>query len=78
MKENVNLFSLINQTEFASTLLQGLVDRGLGTLPSREAAILVVKKLLRHHPQWKDDQPALYELARVLRISPRRLKGIFG
>ncbi len=76
MRKSENPFSLINQTEFASTLLQALVDRGLGTLPGREVAILVVEQLLHHHPQWKDDQPPVYELARALRISPRRLRGI--
>lgn len=76
MRKNENPFSLINQTEFASSLLQALVDRGLGTLPGREVAILVVEQLLRHHPQWEGEAPPHYELARLLRISPRRLRGI--
>lgn len=73
---NEKPFGLLNQTEFASDLMQALVDRGLGTLPSREVAIAIVEQLLLHHPAWKTDQPPVYELARTLRMSPRRLRGI--
>jgi len=31
--------------------------------------------ILRHHPEWKTSPPPDYELSRLLRISPRRLRG---
>jgi hypothetical protein len=76
MRKNENPFSLINRKEFASSLPHGLANRGLGTLPVREVAILAVEQLLRHHPQRGGELPPPYELARLLRISPRRLRGI--
>jgi hypothetical protein len=76
MPEFDNPFESLNKTGIASELIEALVERGLGTLPAREVAIVVVEQLLRHHPEWKTTQPPVYKLARVLRISPRRLQGI--
>ena len=76
MPDHDNPFNPLNKTEIASELIKALVERGLGTLPAREVAIVVVEQLLRHHPEWQDTQPLVYELARALRISPRRLQGI--
>jgi hypothetical protein len=76
MPNNYSPFHLLNKTTIASDLLEALIERGLGTLPAREVAIIVVEQLLHHHPEWKIAQPPAYELARALRISPRRLRNI--
>jgi len=47
----------------------------LGVLPAREVAISTIEMILRHHPEWIQSPPPDYELARLLRISPRRLRG---
>jgi hypothetical protein len=62
-------------TGFLHDLLDTLVQRGLGVLPAREVAISTLEMILRHHPEWSTAQPPDYELARLLRISPRRLRG---
>ena len=47
----------------------------MGVLPAREVAISTMELILRHRPKWKDTLPPDYELARLLRVSPRRLRG---
>lgn len=31
--------------------------------------------MLKHHPDWSKKPPSAYELARLLRSSPRRIRG---
>jgi hypothetical protein len=53
MSDNCSPFVLINKTTIASDLLEALIERGLGTLPALEVAIIVIEQLLHHHPEWK-------------------------
>jgi hypothetical protein len=64
-------------SEFFVDLLKMLIERGFGVLPARETAISILELLLRHHSVWKETPPSDYELGRLLRISPRKLRGYF-
>lgn len=66
----------LKETDFLKDLLETLVERGLGTLPARETALTFIELLLKHHPDWKDNPPEDYELARLLRTSPRKIRTI--
>ena len=66
----------LKNTEFLTDLLQEFVVRGLGSLPGRETTIAVVGLLLKHHPEWQDNPPQDYEIARLLRTSPRKIRNI--
>lgn len=46
------------------------------TLPARETALTFIELLLIHHPQWKSNPPEDYELARLLKTSPRKIRNI--
>ena len=48
----------------------------MGSLPGRETTIAVVGLLLKHHPGWQDNPPQDYEIARLLRTSPRKIRNI--
>lgn len=62
-------------TGFLQDLLETLIQRGLGVLPAREVAISMFELILQYHPEWRNSPPPDYELARLLKISPRRLRG---
>ena len=66
----------IKDTPFLNELLAEFVVRGLGSLPGRETTITLVGLLLKHHPGWRDSPPHDYELARLLRTSPRKIRNI--
>ena len=66
----------LKETDFLKYLLETLVERGLGTLPARETALTFIELLLKHHPDWTDHPPEDYELARLLRTSPRKVRTI--
>ncbi len=66
----------VKNTQFLNDLLEEFVIRGLGSLPGRETTIALVKLLLDHHPDWKENPPADYEIARLLRTSPRKIRNI--
>jgi len=65
----------LEKTGFLPELLRVLVDRGFGTLPARETAISVLDLILRKHPEWSKSHPTEYELARLFRASPRKIRG---
>ena len=66
----------VKETTFLADLLQEFVARGLGSLPGRETTITLVGLLLEHHPDWKSNPPPDYEIARLLRTSPRKIRNI--
>lgn len=66
----------LRETRFLKDLLEVFVERGLGTLPGRETTITLVELLLKYHPVWKENAPEDYELARLLRTSPRKIRNI--
>lgn len=66
----------VKETEFLNELLKEFVVRGLGSLPGRETTITLVGLLLKHHPDWKNNPPEDYEIARLLRTSPRKIRNI--
>lgn len=66
----------VKETEFLNELLNEFVVRGLGSLPGRETTITLVGLLLKHHPDWKNNRPEDYEIARLLRTSPRKIRNI--
>ena len=66
----------VKETEFLDELLKEFVVRGLGSLPGRETTITLVGLLLKHHPDWKNNSPEDYEIARLLRTSPRKIRNI--
>ena len=66
----------VKETEFLNELLKEFVVRGLGSLPGRETTITLVGLLLKHHPDWKNNSPEDYEIARLLRTSPRKIRNI--
>ena len=71
-----NVAAELKETDFLKELLKVLVERGLGTLPARETALTFIELLLKHHPEWQDSPPEDYELARLLRTSPRKIRTI--
>ena len=66
----------LKETPFLRKLLEEFIDRGLGSLPGRETTITLVTLLLKHHPSWRKKPPHDYELARLLRTSPRKIRNI--
>ena len=66
----------MKETSFLKELLEEFIDRGLGSLPGRETTITLVTLLLKHHPDWQGKPPQDYELARLLRTSPRKIRNI--
>ncbi len=61
--------------DFFRICSETLIQRGLGVLPAREVAISTLELILQYHPEWRNSPPPDYELARLLKISPRRLRG---
>ena len=45
-------------------------------MPARETALTFIELLLKHHPDWKNNPLEDYELARLLRTSPRKVRTI--
>ena len=76
MSDITNVAAQLKNTDFLTDLIQEFVDRGLGSLPGRETTIAVVGLLLKHHPGWQDNPPQDYEIARLLRTSPRKIRNI--
>ena len=72
----VEIAEKVKQTNFLPDLLREFVDRGLGSLPGRETTITLVELLLKYHPDWQDNPPRDYEIARLLRTSPRKIRNI--
>jgi len=72
---NQQWIQYLEGTGFLQDLLETLIQRGLGVLPAREVAISTLELILQHHPDWRNSLPPDYELARLLKISPRRLRG---
>lgn len=66
----------VQNTPFLFELLSEFVVRGLGSLPGRETTIAVVDLLLKHHSEWSKHPPNDFELARLLRTSPRKIRNI--
>lgn len=66
----------LRKTNFLYDLLETLIERGLGTLPARETALTFVDLLLKYNPEWKNRPPEDYELARLLKTSPRKIRTI--
>jgi hypothetical protein len=70
------LSNKLSKTNFQDDLLKNLVEKGFGSLPARETALTILESILKYHPDWKSNPPEDYELARVLRTSPRRIRGL--
>ena len=66
----------LKETPFLEELLKEFIDRGLGSLPGRETTITLVTLLLEHLPIWQEERPHDYDLARLLRTSPRKIRNI--
>lgn len=71
-----DLSAKLSETGFLQDLLSEFVIRGLGSLPGRETTISIVRLLLKHNPEWTGKPPKDYELARLLRTSPRKIRNI--
>ena len=76
MRSIADVAKKVQGTEFLGELLQEFVGRGLGSSPGRETTITVVELLLKYHPDWKQHPPRDYEIARLLRTSPRKIRNI--
>jgi len=71
-----DLSRVLEGTDFQRELLNEFVTRGLGSLPGRETTVVLVSLMLKHHPVWKKQPPKDYELARLLKTSPRKIRNI--
>ena len=76
MNSIVDVAEKVKQTDFLPELLREFVGRGLGSLPGRETTITLVELLLKYHPDWQKNPPRDYEIARLLRTSPRKIRNI--
>ena len=76
MSDIVQVVAKVKDTDFLADLLQEFVVRGLGSLPGRETTITLVALLLKHHPDWQNNPPRDYEIARLLRTSPRKIRNV--
>ena len=76
MKDIIDVAQEVKDTDFLSEFLQAFVIRGLGSLPGRETTITLVSLLLKFHPEWQGSPPRDYEIARLLRTSPRKIRNI--
>ncbi len=70
------LSEVLKETNFQEDMLHSLVEKGFGSLPARETALTILELILQHYPEWKDNPPEDYELARLLRTSPRKIRGL--
>ena len=76
MRSIVDVAEKVRGTNFLAELLKEFVGRGLGSLPGRETTITLVELLLKYHPGWQQNPPRDYEVARLLRTSPRKIRNI--
>jgi len=76
MNDIIEVARQVKDTEFLPSLLSEFVARGLGSLPGRETTITLVGLLLKHHPEWRGHPPSDYEIARLLRTSPRKIRNV--
>jgi hypothetical protein len=75
MSKSRSLSKQLLGTGFFEELFGMIIDRGFGVLPAREMAIETLGLMLKHHPEWSGKTPSAYELARILRSSPRKIRG---
>lgn len=66
----------LKETDFLFNFIEEFIHRDLGRLPGRETLIAIIRLLLESHPTWKANPPSDYELARLFRISNRKLRNI--
>lgn len=66
----------LDANAFLQDFFTVFVRNGYGALPKREIELLVLELLLKHSSTWSSEEPPTYELARLLRISPRRLRSL--
>lgn len=64
----------IDAAAFCAAFFDVFVRNGYGSLPKREIELLVLDLLLKHSKTWSVSHPPVYELARTLKVSPRRLQ----
>ena len=76
MNKITDVAEKVKETEFLNELFTQFVERGLGSLPGRETTITLVDLLLKYHPDWINDPPEDYEIARLLRTSHRKVRNI--
>ena len=76
MRSIFDVAEKVKGTSFLAELLKEFVGRGLGSLPGRETTITLVELLLKHHPDWQRNPPRDYEIAKLLRTSPRKIRNI--
>ncbi|EBA04044.1 hypothetical protein RB2150_06073 [Rhodobacterales bacterium HTCC2150] len=66
----------LNATNFNQDLLSIFIRNGFGALPKREIELTLLELLMKHAPNTVGSSPAIYSLARNLRLSPKRLQGL--
>lgn len=66
----------LKDTAFLERFLEVYFRNGFGSLPKREIDLMLLELAIAHAPSWRETLPPTYELARNLRISPRRLRSM--
>src|SRR6056297_2407588 len=66
----------LNSTDFSKEFLTIFVRNGFGSLPKREIELILLELLMQHAPKSVGENPAVYSLARNLRLAPKRLQGL--
>ena len=63
----------LNKTDFNKEFLGIFVRNGFGALPKREIELTLLELLMKYASKSVGSNSAVYNLARKLRLSPRRL-----
>lgn len=66
----------LNKTDFNKEFLGIFVRNGFGALPKREIELTLLELLMKYASKSVGSNSAVYNLARKLRLSPRRLLGL--
>ena len=66
----------LNKTDFNKEFLGIFVRNGFGALPKREIELTLLELLMKYASKSVGSNSAVYNLARKLRLSPRRLQGL--
>jgi len=67
----------LNKADFIKDFLAIFVRNGYGSLPKREIELLILQLMHKHSANFCTGKEEIYNLARQLKISPKRLQNLF-
>ena len=67
----------LNETMFLEQFLDVFVRNGFGALPKREIELVLLQLIKTNAESWNEGPLPIYQLARNLKLSPKRLQNLF-